>query len=71
MGAVRHKAAGDVRFVAGDGRHEFGSFFLSRLPGMKASDQEEACVVSGIDLIVPKGRKLTSKYLKYNKLIEI
>lgn len=29
-----------------DGRHEFGSFFLSRLFGMSVSYDEEACVVS-------------------------
>jgi uncharacterized protein (TIGR00369 family) len=30
----------------GDGRHEFGSFFLSRLFGMMVSYEGEACIVS-------------------------
>jgi uncharacterized protein (TIGR00369 family) len=30
----------------GDGRHEFGSFFLSRLFGMRVSYEGEECVVS-------------------------
>jgi uncharacterized protein (TIGR00369 family) len=30
----------------GDGRHEFGSFFLSRLFGMKVSYEGDACIVS-------------------------
>lgn len=30
----------------GDGRHEFGSFFLSRFLGMAISYEAEACVVS-------------------------
>ena len=30
----------------GDGRHEFGSFFLSRLFGMTVSYEGDACIVS-------------------------
>lgn len=30
----------------GDGRHEFGSFFLSRFFGMSVSYEADACIVS-------------------------
>lgn len=30
----------------GDGRHEFGSFFLSRFFGMTVSYEADACIVS-------------------------
>ena len=35
-----------VETAIGDGRHEFGSFFLSRLFGMAVSYEGDACVVS-------------------------
>ncbi|XSC47548.1 PaaI family thioesterase [Bradyrhizobium sp. RDT10] len=35
-----------VDAAIGDGRHEFGSFFLSRLFGMTVSYEADACVVS-------------------------
>jgi uncharacterized protein (TIGR00369 family) len=39
--------AQDILEVAvGDGRHEFGSFFLSRFFGMTVSYEGDACVVS-------------------------
>lgn len=35
-----------IAAVMGDGRHEFGSFFLSRLFGMTISYDVDACIVS-------------------------
>jgi uncharacterized protein (TIGR00369 family) len=35
-----------LKMAIGDGRHEFGSFFLSRLFGMKVTYEEGACIVS-------------------------
>ena len=35
-----------VVVAIGDGRHEFGSFFLSRLFGMTVSYEADACIVS-------------------------
>src|SRR5258708_34410349 len=32
--------------AVGDGSHEFGSFFLSRLFGMKVAYEDESCIVS-------------------------
>ncbi len=35
-----------IKAAIGDGRHEFGSFFLSRLFGMTVSYEEDACIVA-------------------------
>lgn len=35
-----------VEAAMGDGRHEFGSFFLSRFFGMTVSYEADACIVS-------------------------
>lgn len=35
-----------IKTAIGDGQHEFGSFFLSRLLGMSVSYEEDACIVS-------------------------
>ena len=35
-----------IEAAIGDGRHEFGSFFLSRLFGMTVSYEDDACIVS-------------------------
>ncbi len=35
-----------IKTAIGDGQHEFGSFFLSRLFGMTVSYEEDACIVS-------------------------
>jgi uncharacterized protein (TIGR00369 family) len=35
-----------LEMAVGDGSHEFGSFFLSRLFGMTVSYEDESCIVS-------------------------
>ncbi len=35
-----------IKTAMGEGQHEFGSFFLSRLFGMTVSYEEDACIVA-------------------------